>query len=195
MEIHFALAHFPIALLITGALLLLAVLVTGHKGAGKDIALGMLSAGAGFSVLAVAAGLWVASEHETHHADALQTHRLAAIATMVVAILGVFSHWLRQRVSNADVVRNLFFFTAALLAGVTGKLGGEMAHEEHEAPALEHAHESGTAHEHHAASPHAHEGGTDAPENETPEQETEKAKKVGPIDHGANKQDKHDHEH
>lgn len=142
MEIHFALAHFPIALLVTGGAWLLAVLVTDHKGTGRTIALGILAAGAAVSIPTVGAGLWIAAEHETHHLGALETHRLVGIATMVVAVLGLCSHWLRMRIPNADVARNLFFLTSAVLAGVAGMLGGEIAHGGHPAATAEHAHGS-----------------------------------------------------
>ena len=155
MEVHFALAHFPIALLVAGGAWLLAVLVTGHKGAGRTTALGILAVGAVLSIPTVAAGLWIAAEHESHHTGPLETHRLVGIATMVAALLGLCSHWLRQRIPNADIVRNLFFLTAAVLAGVAGMLGGEMSHGSRSEATTEHAHGSDAHNEHAAHAPEA----------------------------------------
>lgn len=139
MEIHFALAHFPIALLITGGAWLALALVTADQGARKTIALGLLSAGAVLSVPTVAAGLLIAAAHQSHHAQSLEIHRVVGIATMVVALLGLGSHWLRRKIANADVVRNVFFLAAALLAGITGTLGAEMAHGDQSQSRSEHA--------------------------------------------------------
>ncbi len=125
--LHFALGHFPIALLITGGLLLLVALISGSKSL-RDLALAMSTAGTAFAVPTVIAGLWIASAHSSHHGDMLASHRLIALATLAVSSIAVFSHLLREKIANADIARNFLFLVAAVLAGGTGYAGAEMAH-------------------------------------------------------------------
>lgn len=174
--IHFAFGHFPIALLVTGAVVLIGALSLKHDGA-RSAAFAMLIAGAVFSMPTVIAGLWIAGEHQAHHADELSTHRLLGIATMVVAIVGTLSHVLRHRIANADLVRNLLFFTAAALSVGTGFVGAEMAH--------------GTE-LHEEAETHLHSGDTHD-ENHEPSGETNAASH-GAVDHGSHS-DGHSHNH
>lgn len=127
--IHFALSHFPIALLMTGAALLAASAIgSAYAERLRVAAFVTLSAGAVMAIPTVAAGLWIASEHAGHHSDALSTHRLLGIATLATALAGVALHAVTSRIANADLVRNLVFVVAAILAGATGYAGAEMAH-------------------------------------------------------------------
>lgn len=140
MEPHFAVVHFPVALLVAGGGWLVVSIVTGRPTRGKDIAVGMLGTGALFSVLAVITGLVMAGDHEGHHAGAVDTHRVLGVATMVTGLLALASHWMRGRVANADLIRDLLFIAAAVLAGSTGAVGGDMSHGE--------PHDSSTVHAH-----------------------------------------------
>jgi len=158
---HAALAHFPIALLLTAAFLLVLGKAANWE-AGTRTALVVFVLGAIAAIPTVVAGLWLASQHGDHHSATLDTHRFLGIATAVVAALGVVMHLMRNRVRNADVMRNVLIIGAALLVAAAGYLGGEMVHgghEEHEA----HEHACGgqcagadDAHAVHAASPEHH---------------------------------------
>ena len=146
MTFHFALAHFPIALLVTGGLLLIAGFIRPTAQKLQDTALTLLVGGALFALPTLGSGMWLAEEHLGHD-DALSTHRLLAFAATATAIVGALSHWLRARITNADIVRNLFFIASMALAGATGYSGGEMSHGQ-----------GGHEHREHATVDHADEG-------------------------------------
>ncbi len=119
-------------------------MVTKHEGIGAASVV-ILVAGALMSVPTVLSGLWIAAEHETHHTNTLDTHRLLGIATMVVGLFGVFVHSMRRKFANADLARNFLFVAAAVLAGSSGFVGGEMTHGQEHANAAT-GHDSGDDH-------------------------------------------------
>ncbi len=129
--LHPALAHFPVALLLTAAFLLVLGKAASWEG-GTRAALVVFVLGAVSTIPTVAAGLWLASQQGEPHGAILDTHREFGIATAVVAAIGVVMHLVRNRVRNADVMRNVLIIGAALLVSGTGYLGGEMVHGGHE---------------------------------------------------------------
>ena len=181
---HLALAHFPIALLVTSGFLLMVNLVSSWQPA-RRASLAMFVAGAVMSIPTVAAGLFLAADHEGHHTDTLSNHRLLGIATAITAAFGVTMHWLRRKVRNADLMRDVMLLAATALAAGTGYLGGEMGHGGGHAERGGHGHGSAQSSpvDHHApalsrkltepaASEDAVEGAPPEPSPEVPESDT-----------------------
>lgn len=117
--------HLPVILPIMGGMLLLAAPFL-TRSFGCDSSSGLLVLALIASVPTVVMGFSLAPDHRVHAVEDLATFSMLGIATMVVSLLATLLHRSREQVLNADVARNLFFVMAAMLAGSTGLMGGQM---------------------------------------------------------------------
>lgn len=131
---HPMFVHFTIGLLVTAALVYLLSGLLKHKDAqasAKTAALWMLWAGAGFTVLTVATGLYafatVAHDDPSHLA--MKDHRLWALATAAFYIL--LGGWSFARVKAGKALPGLFatlLVVGVVLLGITGLKGGDLVY-------------------------------------------------------------------
>jgi uncharacterized membrane protein len=127
-RLHMVLVHFPIALLLAAAALAFWPRRRAEHAAASDwcLVLGLLGA------VAAAGSGWVLAEVEPPgraQAESLLWHRVGGLATLGAGLLA----WLAGRVPVVPELRRAglrrgALLAAAVLAGVTGHLGGELVH-------------------------------------------------------------------
>lgn len=149
---HLVVLHFPIALLITALGLEFARLAVrklrpatilgGPQKAGQEdsttaapftspIMLAIVAIAALFTVGTATSG-WFYAEHDFQGDTALQTHRWLGIATAGAAVLALLAALIAAAVRSlvAHSIYVMLLACSALLAGLTGHLGGDLVHGE-----------------------------------------------------------------
>ena len=140
-RLHPLVLHFPIVLIMLGALVVLVQWVFWRRGASgstdlesrrrgdqpSGIVQFCLWGGVGFAGIAVWTG-WVLGDAKTNDLDTLLLHRWCSIAVLVAMVLTAVFDVLRRsaRWPWATPARLLSFVAAAILVAITGHLGAEM---------------------------------------------------------------------
>lgn len=122
--LHFQSVHFPIALLLVGALFE-GLSLFSSRTFYPNVSLLLLGLGWLGTGIAVGSGLWIGSEH----VDALlQTHKTLGFVTLGLSTGALLMHLLHYRWKPARYLRALLYFGAAAAVAFTGHYGGLMVH-------------------------------------------------------------------
>jgi uncharacterized membrane protein len=121
--LHPATVHFPIALFLMAAMTEL--FVAARRTSEREAAVRIMLYGAAASAIVASLFGWIHTGIWFGGDSVMQLHRWIG---MTVAVLGIAAVWIAHReVSSRTMLRTLLF-TIALLIGVQGFLGGELAH-------------------------------------------------------------------
>lgn len=122
--LHFQSVHFPIALLLVGALFEVIGYFSSQpfprQASLLFLVLGWIGAG-----VAVGSGLWLGSEHVD---SLLQTHKTLGLVTLGLSSGALLMHLLHKRWKPLAYVRSVFYGSAAILVACTAHFGGLMVH-------------------------------------------------------------------
>ena len=122
-SLHPATVHFPIALFLMAAMTEL--FVAARRTPEREAAVRIMLYGAAASAIVASLFGWIHTGAWFGGDTVMQLHRWIG---MTVAVLGIAAVWIAHReVSSRTMLRTLLF-TIALLIGVQGFLGGELAH-------------------------------------------------------------------
>jgi uncharacterized membrane protein len=125
-KLHPLLVHFPIALVLAAAGAELTAIVMRHA-AWRAVAIANIRAGAALGIATAVAGWVLASSPVVDATPVLEWHRWVGIASViaaVVAALGSAGDPARSR--GARWAYRGALFSAAMLAAITGHLGGTL---------------------------------------------------------------------
>lgn len=124
--LHFQSVHFPIALLIIGALFDLLAWFRPQP-LFRQVSTLLLFIGTAGGILAVGSGLWIESSYSS---ELLDTHKVTAIVSLVLAIAAILMHFLEKQWPAAAFLRTLCYVGSVCFITFAAHYGGIMVHGE-----------------------------------------------------------------